>query len=372
FKGKCPCGSANIVPEMDIMDTWMTSSCTPQINANWGAKDERKNFLPMSLRPQAHDIIRTWAFYTLVKSYYHYGGIPWKDIMMSGHGLDSHGQKMSKSKGNFIVAQDVIKNYSADAFRFWAASVKLGDDLPYQEKDLQTGQKTVTKLFNASKFVLMHLQDFDAGSKPNLLLIDRWLLSKFSRIVDSCTQSFEKYEYSKAKADVENFFWNIFCDYYLEMAKDRLYNPEIHGKQARESAQYALYHVLNGIIKLFAPIIPHITEEIYQSYFAEKEGKKSIHVSGWPAFDERLLDEQAEKAGDICTAAIAAVRKFKAAEKLSMKAELAEIIIECNPESEKIIEEIKQDILSTTKAAGLSFGKAEDEIGLGIRITIKK
>ncbi len=152
--GKCKCGSTQLEPEMDVMDTWMTSSVTPEINADWGAKEERKNFLPMSLRPQAHDIIRTWAFYTIVKSYYHHNSIPWKDIMISGHGQDSSGQKMSKSKGNFIVAQDVINKYSADAFRFWAASVKLGDDLPFQEKDVLTGQKFITKLWNASKFIL--------------------------------------------------------------------------------------------------------------------------------------------------------------------------------------------------------------------------
>src|SRR3989344_5964165 len=162
-KSKCSCSSPIIEPEMDVMDTWMTSSVSPEINADWKGKEERKHFLPMSLRPQAHDIIRTWAFYTIVKSYYHHDNIPWKDIMISGHGQDPSGQKMSKSKGNFVIAQESIAKYSADAFRFWAASVKLGDDLPYQEKDLLTGQKFITKLWNASKFSLMHLEDYQPG-----------------------------------------------------------------------------------------------------------------------------------------------------------------------------------------------------------------
>lgn len=370
FKGKCKCGSSNIEPEIDVMDTWMISSLTPEINSNW---DERKNFLPMSLRPQGHDIIRTWAFYTIVKSYYHFNDIPWKDIMISGHGQDPHGQKMSKSKGNFIIAQDVIKQYSADAFRFWAASVKLGDDLPYQEKDVLTGQKFVTKLWNASKFSLMHLEDYKQTKVKEIF--DKWLLSKLQKIVKESTETFEKYEYARTKSEVEKFFWQIFCDQYLEIVKDRLYNPSIRGTEARESAQEGLYQGILTVLKLISPITPHITEEIYQLYFKDKDKKDSIHISGWPEYDEKLIDEKAELAGDLGVDIINLVRKFKSENQLSLKEELKELIlISKEKDFAEMIKSIEEDLKSVLKAKEIKF---EGETSLesekfGVKVGISK
>ncbi|MFQ5474861.1 MAG: class I tRNA ligase family protein, partial [Candidatus Nanoarchaeia archaeon] len=367
---KCDCGSANIEPEMDVMDTWMTSSCTPQINQDWGG-NERKGFMPMSMRPQGHDIIRTWAFYTIVKAYYHNNDIPWKDVMISGHGQDPHGQKMSKSKGNFVIAQDVIKKYSADAFRFWAASVKLGDDLPYQEKDVLTGQKMVTKLWNASKFSIMHLEDFKSKPK-DLEMMDRWILSKLHKIIKDCTATFEEYEYSKTKQEVEKFFWGTLCDNYLEICKDRLYNPESRGKKARQSAQFALYESVLSILKLIAPIMPHITEAVYQLYFTEKEMKKSIHISDWPEYDPALIDEEAEKAGDLAVDIIAAVRKFKSENSVSLKKELKVLKIGADGEQKALLENVIDDIKATTRALEVSFAKGEIETEkFGIAISVK-
>ena len=347
----------------------MTSSLTPEINNDWGGKE--RGILPMSLRPQGHDIIRTWAFYTIVKSYYHFKDIPWRDIMISGHGQDAHGQKMSKSKNNFIVAQGVIDKYSADAFRFWAASVKLGDDLPYLEKEVLTGQKFVNKLWNASKFSLMHLEDYK-GKKPKKLgLIDRWLLSKLNGIIKSSTESFKKYEYSRTKADAEKFFWHSFCDNYLEISKDRLYNPDKRGKEQREAAQYVLYNGLLNVIKLVAPIMPFITEEIYQLYFKDKEKKKSIHVSDWPKANK--IDEKAERAGDVMVDIIGIVRKQKALKQLSLKAPIKELVIRCPDDLKKELEGALDDIRSTTQAEEVKFdGKTEfvssvnDKVKVGI------
>ena len=328
YPNSCRCGSAQTVPEMDVMDTWMTSSCTPEINADWGGKEEREKFLPMSLRPQAHDIIRTWAFYTIVKSFYHHNQIPWKDIMISGHGQDPHGQKMSKSKGNFIVAQEVINKYSADAFRFWAASVKLGDDLPYQEKDVLTGQKFINKLWNASKLALTHLQDYLPKEKElPLEKFDAWMLSKLQKLIKQSTESFDNYEYSKTKSEVENFFWHTFCDQYLEIIKDRLYNPQRRGEEARRSAQLGLHLALKSILKLIAPIMPHITEEIYQLYFASQENISSIHVSSWPEYAPALVNEEAELTGELGIDIINAVRKYKSEQKMSIKEEMKELIL---------------------------------------------
>ncbi len=369
---KCSCGSTNIIPEMDVMDTWMMSSCSPEINADWGGKNEIKNLLPMSLRPQAHDIIRTWAFYTIVKAYYHHNTIPWENIMISGHGQDPHGQKMSKSKGNFVVAQDMIQKYSADAFRFWAASVKLGDDLPFQEKDVLTGQKFINKLWNASKFGLMHLEDYEvnATKETNATneskttnapteIYDVWILSKLQKLIKECTETFDQYEYSKTKSEVEKFFWNTFCADYLEIVKDRLYNPDTRGIEARKSGQLGVYTTVLSVLKLIAPIMPHITEEIYQLYFAEKEGCQSIHVSQWPEYNVELINETAEMVGDLGIDIINTVRKYKSEQQLSMKVELAELILVAPEESvenfQEMVNEIKEDLMATLKVKEIKF-----------------
>jgi len=310
----------DIEPETDVMDTWMTSSVSPEINAHWGMKSKRKYFLPMSLRPQAHDIIRTWAFYTITKSFYHHQNIPWKDIMISGHGLDPKGQKMSKSKGNFVEAQEVIKKFGADAFRYWAATVKLGDDLPYQEKDVLTGKKTVTKIWNASRFTIMNLEGFKPGKldAKKLEVMDRWLLSKLMKVIKISTESFEKYEYSRAKQETDLFFWRAFCDNYLEFIKYRTYGKETQ-KDSKEAAQETLYAALLNILKLFAPIMPFVTEEIYQLYFKDHEKEPSIHVLSWPEFNENLIDEESEKAGELAVRAVAEIRKHKSSNKIASK-----------------------------------------------------
>ncbi len=435
---------ANLIPEKDVMDTWMTSSVSPQIAANW-VKDNDYNegvdfakMIPMSLRPQAHDIIRTWAFYTIVKSYYHHGTLPWKNIAISGHIQDAKGRKMSKSIGNVIDPRLILGKFGTDAFRFFAAGSKLGEDMPYQEKDLVTGQKFITKLWNAAKFALMHLEDYDpetassiirskpfkekkqsvsaggrtlrvgnaypnneAGAskmldvnKNNLKTFDSWLLSKLQKLIQECTESFENYEYVRTKMEVEQFFWHKFCDQYLEIVKDRLYNPSIRGEAQRTSAQYALYQSLLAILKLISPITPHITEEIYQLYFKDKENESknnnrnnsknnnisSIHISSWPRSDNNLIDEQAELAGDLGVDIISAVRKYKSEQQLSMKDELNELVLvseENLGEGEKfedLIESIKADLKAVLKIKKIIYkGKTTLETEqFKIKIVINK
>ncbi len=343
-----------LIPEEDVFDTWMISSVSPQIALDWaGDKQSRIKLYPMTMRPQAHDIIRTWAFYTIVKGLYHHGEAPWKEIVISGHVLDPKGNKMSKSKGNAIAPQDVIGKYGADALRFWAAGVKLGDDLPYMEKDIQTGQKTVTKLWNATKFCIMHLQDYQEW-EGELAPLDRWLLSKFSRVVQEATAHFEKNEYSKTKSEAERFFWQTFCDLYLELVKDRLYTPEKYG-EGTLSAQHTLYSVSLGILKLFAPIMPHITEELYQLYYRKSDGATSIHVSAWPDAREDLIDEEAEALGDEVARIVAAVRKHKSEKQLSMKAPLQKLKITTRLD----LTLVEPDLLAVTGAETLEHEKGE-------------
>jgi valyl-tRNA synthetase len=238
---------------------------------------------------------------------------------------------MSKSKGNVVEPQVMIDKYSADALRFWAASSSLGEDLPFQEKELLTGQKMSTKLWNASKFSLMHLEDFNINNIPNfkdLEIIDKWLLSRLQKIIKTVTLALDKYEYARTKLDVEKFFWQDLCDNYLEIAKDRLYNPDQRGDKQRLSAQFALYYSLNTVLKLLAPIMPFITEEIYHLYFSDKEQQTSIHLTSWPEVDENMIDLDAEKAGNLLISVLQDVRKAKSEANKSLKEPISELIIE--------------------------------------------
>jgi len=373
-KKKCKCGSSEFEPEKDVLDTWATSSLTPQIAASLYPKLFDKLY-PMSLRPQAHDIITFWLFNTLVKSQLHYKKAPWKDIMISGWALDKHGKKMSKSKGNVVEPQLMIEKYSADSLRFWAAGSSLGEDLSFQEKDLATGQKFVTKLWNASKFALMHLSDYDGKKPKELRTVDKWILSRMNTIVKESTESFDKYEYSKTKMAVEKFFWHELCNDYLEIIKDRLYNPEKYGKNGRKAAQYALYNIILSCLKLMAPIMPYITEELFQLYFAKKEKVKSIHISEWPNVNVELLDKDAEAAGELLRKLVAAVRQFKQEKNLSLGAELELLSIKITDEKlAKLLDSILLDLQGVSRAKKIQAEQLEGEtveldgVELGVKL----
>jgi len=350
---KCKCSSSEFIPEKDVLDTWATSSLTPDIAAElFKEKPIFKKLLPMDLRPQAHDIITFWLFNTVVKSYFHHQNVPWKDTMISGWALDPKGKKMSKSKGNVIDPKDMIKKYSADALRFWAAGSRLGDDLPFQEKDLVTGIRFANKIWNASKFAFMHLKDYKLEEPKKLELIDRWIMSKLSKLIDESTAKLMSYEYSHTKLEADKFFWHIFCDYYLEIAKDRLYNPGKRGKHAKLSAQYTLYRVLLSILKLMAPITPFITEELYQHYFKGHEKVKSIHLSKWPS--GYIIDEEAEKTGDFFVYVLQHARRAKSEQNLSLKKPAKRILAKGKITLEQF-NAIKDDLIATANAEEIEF-----------------
>ncbi|MCB9358377.1 valine--tRNA ligase [Candidatus Woesearchaeota archaeon] len=350
-----------VEPEKDVMDTWATSSLTPHLAADQ-FKDHPvyEKLLPMTLRPQAHDIITFWLFNTVVRSHIHRNELPWKDVMISGWALDPKGKKMSKSKGNVVEPQAMIEKYSSDALRFWAASSSLGEDLPFQEKELLTGQKMVTKLWNASKFTIMHLEGYQHEEFEEFEAMDRWLLSKLQKLIKSVTESVERYEYSRIKLDVEKFFWQNFCDNYLEICKDRIYNPDRRGSAEKLSAQYTLYTTLLSILKMFAPITPFITEEIYQMYFKDKENLQSIHISSWPEYDEKLVDEKAESAGDLLVNVLADVRRAKSEAKVSLKEPVKELTIEGKISNDEF-SLIEQDLKASTHAETIFYKVLDKE-----------
>jgi len=350
---KCPKCNVEAQGEKMVLDTWATSSLTPQIAAQL-PQVKGKVKLPFSLRPQGHDIIRTWAFYTIVKGYLHEDKIPWKDIVVSGN-VSLGGEKMSKSKGNMVTPQKVMEEYGADALRFWAAGSKLGNDLDYQEKDLVTGKKLVNKLRNAAKFVFMNLEDYDYKKPKKLEEVDRLFLTKVDLLIERVTHDFEKYEYSKAKLGVEKFFWKIFADNYLEIVKKRVYQGS---GESRKSAQYALYTGLLSIIKLIAPIMPFVSEEIYQEHFRKEEKDKSIHISKWPKSKPKQKDLDEVSRFETLIQVISKVRQEKSKGNKAMN---SEIILTIGDKVHKSIKGMVGDLKDVTNASEIKEGKFKVE-----------
>ena len=333
--------------EERVLDTWATSSLTPQIASSLV---NNKIKIPYSLRPQAHDIIRTWAFYTIAKSYMHENKKPWNNIMVSGY-VTLGGDKMSKSKGTGIQPKKLLEEYGADSLRFWAAGSNLGNDLNYQEKDLITGKKFITKLWNATRFVFMNLEDYNNKKPIKLKLIDRQFLSKLNELVESATNHFENYNYSKAKSETERFFRNMFCDNYLEIVKKRIYK----NKSGKSSAQYTLYQSLLTILKLIAPIMPFITEEIYQTYFKKIEKEKSIHLENWP--DSTKTKEKTDEL-DFFLNILSKIRQEKSSAKKPMNSEISLTISKKDYEK---LSNIVEDLKDVTNAREIKTGKFKVE-----------
>jgi len=346
---KCPKCNEVMVPETMVLDTWATSSVSPQIATDLV---ENKIKLPYSLRPQAHDIIRTWAFYTIVKSYLHENKIPWKDIVISGN-VSLGGEKMSKSKGNVVDPKAVLEKYSADALRYWASGSKLGSDLDYQENDLVTGMKLVNKILNAANFVFMNLKDYDGKSRPEKLeKVDLIFLTKVELLVKRVTKAFKSYEYSKAKQEVDEFFWKVFCDNYLEIVKKRVYQGEGDKKL---SAEYALYHGLLTLIKLFAPIVPFVTEEVYQEHYKKIEGDESIHLSRWPEVKNIEQEElDVVHKWETIVNVVENVRRWKSKEQKAMNSEINLTLLK---EELVSLEECLEDLKNVTGAVEIKEGK---------------
>ncbi|AUV80255.1 valine--tRNA ligase [Salinigranum rubrum] len=318
----CPdCGHADFVPEDDVFDTWATSSLTPLINAGWEWNPEtermaveREELYPVNLRPQGHDIISFWLFHTVVKCYEHTGEVPFDSVMINGMVLDENREKMSKSKGNIVAPDEVVEKFPVDAARYWAAGSAVGDDLPYKEKGLRAGEKLLRKLWNASKLVdsltPAERVEFD---HDDLQELDRWLLASLDEEVAYITEKLAAYEFSKARDRLRSFFWHTFCDDYLEIAKQRIREGE------DESAAYTLQVAHRRFLKLFAPFLAHITEELWRDMHDVAGEERSVHRADWP---EPLGLEADVEAGETALAVVSALRRYKSDNQLSMNAAL--------------------------------------------------
>ncbi|MDM8334949.1 valine--tRNA ligase [Wolbachia pipientis] len=342
-----------VTPDQDVMDTWATSAITPQlsalaVNSEFHLPGQRYNAIfPADLRSQSHEIIRTWAFYTILKAHYHANSLPWKNIMISGWCLADDKKKMSKSKGNVITPQVILDTYGADVVRYWAANSRLAVDTVYSENIFRIGKRLVTKLWNASKFVSMFMEKHQAVSINSISeTMDKWILSKLYKVIEKATNKLLQFEYCEALGEVEEFFWKDFCDNYLELAKKRAYGNTV-SSEANTSAKQSLTYALNIILRLFAPFLPYITEEVYHQLYS----RNSVHnQSNWPNKEKLIYDKHSEEMGDNFVQILNLVRKMKADNNVSVKHLIKKLVIKANVQKDKLNQSAQNDLQTVCNA----------------------
>ena len=383
--------------ERDIMDTWATSSLTPQIVTHWAEPGEEDQALfkatfPMDLRPQGQDIIRTWLFSSIDRAHLENGCLPWSNATLSGWILDPDHKKMSKSKGNVVVPDEPIKKYGADAVRYWASSARLGLDATYDEGQMKIGRRLAVKLLNATKFALAigredenhHVgQAAKATWNPADVTVplDRAVLAGLARVIDQATQALDDYEHSKALETVESFFWN-FCDNYIELAKNRAYGTaEATGRTPDQaqvlSARTTLGLVLDALDRLLAPFLPFASEEVWQWMH---QGEGSVHRAPWPQAEAYREAAQGQDPELLTWAgkALASLRRIKSEAKVSMKTPILSVTLSVAPEGMDAVRAALDDVAEAGRATGdLSLVEESDGSGAtgpadeeaGIRVT---
>jgi valyl-tRNA synthetase len=351
---RCPkCGSKEFTPETDVLDTWFDSSITVAVHAGWPDDKNWLRLYPADLHPSGTDIIRTWAYYLMVRNLALFNSKPYKAVLINGMVLGTDGRAMHKSRGNYIATPEVFSKYGADATRQWAAGGgATGSDIPFRWADTEYGWRFLIKFWNASRFAGQHLQDYKPKEKtqPKLELLDRWLLTKLEKTTEKVTSAMEECQFNLALEETRNFAWHVLCDQYIEAVKHRLYNPDTYGARKRTAAQHALYTAIYQTLQLLAPIAPHITEEIYQTMYADDKEHRSIHVSSWPEAKKEFIDEEAEKYGDLAMAVIEEIRRDKAERRLSLNTPIKQLTIYASTEkSAHVLEQAKEDIAGTCK-----------------------
>ncbi|MDQ4097422.1 MAG: valine--tRNA ligase, partial [Actinomycetota bacterium] len=349
------------IGDPDVMDTWATSSLTPQIATGWiGDPDLLGRTFPMDLRPQGPEIIRTWLFVSVVRSWFEHGQLPWTDAMINGWVLDPDRKKMSKSKGNVVTPMALLEEYGSDAVRYWSASARPGTDTAFDEGQMRIGRRLAIKILNASRFVLSRLDEVPGEGVPTAPL-DQAFLARLAGLVDEATTSFFEYDYARSLERTEALFW-AFCDDYLELVKSRAYGSQ--GPEAAASANRALTLALSTFLRLFAPILPFVTEEVWSWW---REG--SVHRAPWPTSDE--LWPAARDADplvlDVAAAVLAEIRKAKTAAHASMRAEVARVVVRDTPERLAALAQAHLDVCEAGRAAEL-VRQESDEFGVEVEL----
>ncbi len=378
----CPkCKTGKLMPEKSVLDTWFTSSLSPEINNNHPLNGDLNGKLyPMSMRPQAHDIIRTWAVYSILMGLYKHNEVPWRELMISGHILVQKGEKISKKTGGGkYKPEELVSQKSADAIRYAMAGSSLGKDTYFDEKEVEKGKKLVNKIYNAGKLVLSRLSGFDPKievQSDDLEAFDRWILDRSTETAGRMAEAFKNYEYAQARQIFEDFFWRDFCDNYLEIAKKRLSleNPDDKGKV---SAQFTAYQCFLNAIKMASPFVPHITEEMFHGemikvgegenmresfksdsesgYLSTHEGVKSMHSTHWPTAAVEYSDPKNNEAAQFALTLIEKIRKYKSDNKIKFSTPISSLKITCTQEQKKQVETLMADIASVARAEKYDF-----------------
>jgi valyl-tRNA synthetase len=388
----CPsCGGDELVPDPDVMDTWMTSSLSPQVNDGWALGSgfgSDPALAPMSMRVQAFEIIRTWLFYSVVQSELLFGRVPWRTALISGWGLSEQGKKLSKrdldkSTGpdgyNRYVPDDVMVKYGADAVRLWATRARIGTDLRYNEKDIRTGRKFAVKLWNVGRFLSLNLGDLDVSATATAPppgerdIVDRWVLSHLADTVAEATAAFGTHDYMQAHQAASHMFWSVYCDRYLEMIKDRLGTSGDRASADRDSARWTLWESFRVLLGLFAPFAPFVTERMYQQFYRTYEGTVSLHLTRWPEPDERWRgDRSAVQAVDQLTVILDATRALRSGQRLGNSARLSKLIVQAHDAGARsLLDQIAEPLRIAARADALVLGPAGHPSGVdGITVGI--
>ena len=348
------------IGDPDVMDTWATSSLTPQIAASWELDNDLFNLVfPMDLRPQSHEIIRTWLFSTVVRSHLEENSLPWKNASISGWILDPDRKKMSKSKGNVVTPIDLLEEYGSDAVRYWAAMGRPGTDTAFDTGQMKIGKRLAIKLLNASKFSLSLNATLNSADVTQA--VDHALLNKLAQVVETATTSFEKYDYTRALEVAETFFW-AFTDDYVELVKERTYGNQ--GEAAANSARAALGITTHTLLKLFAPFIPFVTEEVWSWW---QEG--SIHLQTWPKSSEIITNKSTGiDALNNVTWVLSEVRKVKTENKQSMKAEVKTLEIWAKADVIEQVKDAQKDLIAAGNIKDLKLNVADSEIKVKVEL----
>jgi len=333
--------------DRDVMDTWATSSLTPQIAAGWlEDPDLFSRVFPMDLRPQAHDIIRTWLFTTVLRSHLEHDSLPWTNAALSGWILDPDRKKMSKSKGNVITPMGLLEEHGSDGVRYWAASARPGTDAAFDTAQMKVGRRLAIKILNAARFALMQAEPRGPITEP----LDRGMLTALAGVVTDATNHFEAYDYARVLERTEAFFWT-FCDDYLELVKARRYGD--FGSEGAASANSAMLVALSTLLRLFAPFLPFVTEEVWSWW---RPG--SVHTAEWPSGAEVVgaigsWDDSASAVREATHGALAEVRRIKALLKKPTKAVIARAAL---PAVFAGLQPAARDFQAATHIRDLQFG----------------
>ena len=353
--------AGGFMADPDVMDTWATSSLTPELACGWQRDEELFNLtFPMDVAPQAHDIIRTWLFSRVVRSHFEFDSLPWKRATISGFVVDPDRKKMSKSKGNVVVPTEILDKFGSDAVRWRAAMARPGLDSPFDESQMKVGRRLATKVLNASKFALSRAEgEFTVDEVTNPL--DRAMLASLREVVAQATQAFDAYDYTSALEGAEQFFW-AFCDDYIELVKERAYSDDEESRSAKAALQLAL----DVQLRLLAPFLPYVTEETW-SWF--RDG--SIHRSAWPTVEE-LPEADTELMDDVASALIV-IRGAKSNAKVSMRTEVVKAAFSGPADVLERLRAIESDLRAVGRIVGdVTWTDGGDELSVDVQLAAQQ